>query len=149
MIYNLIKDMLPNLNPRIIICDFEKANLNAVRSNFLRALIQGCYFHFSQCIWRKIGELGLKTSYINDTNVNMYCRSLLALAFMPLNDVRMTFEELSIDQRRPNCLNPLYQYFVNTFLGDNYGFNEPMFPYDYWRIIMTDLKEVPKTNNGI
>ncbi|KRZ80081.1 hypothetical protein T10_13377, partial [Trichinella papuae] len=50
-----------NLNPQTIICDFETALIPAIQGYFLNTRVQGCYFHFCHAVYRKVGELGLKT----------------------------------------------------------------------------------------
>lgn len=42
-------------NPNFIIIDFEIASINALPEMFPEATIKGCFFHFTQCIWRKVG----------------------------------------------------------------------------------------------
>lgn len=37
--------------------------LKAMRKGFPTASIKGCVFHFTQAVWRKTQELGLKTTY--------------------------------------------------------------------------------------
>jgi transposase-like protein len=52
--------LIPNLNPSIIICDFEMAALKAFKNTFPAVEIQGCLFHLGQNIYKKIVEIGLK-----------------------------------------------------------------------------------------
>ncbi|KAF0986363.1 hypothetical protein HZS_3415 [Henneguya salminicola] len=44
------------LSPSRIIMDFEKAALRLIQTKFPDATVtaSGCYFHFSQNLWRKI-----------------------------------------------------------------------------------------------
>ena len=51
------------LNPRIITVDYEKAAISALKYLFPNAMIKGCNFHFNQCIFRKIQEIGLQQQY--------------------------------------------------------------------------------------
>ena len=44
----------PNLKPRVVLTDFEKAAINAFQNCFPDIVQRGCFFHFSQCIWRKV-----------------------------------------------------------------------------------------------
>jgi len=44
-----------------IIMDFEAAAHRAISEEFSNILRKGCNFHFGQCLWRKIQELGLTT----------------------------------------------------------------------------------------
>jgi hypothetical protein len=41
--------------------DFEMAMLRALKDVFPAAQIRGCFFHFTQCLWRKVQELGLNS----------------------------------------------------------------------------------------
>lgn len=148
-LYTLIKILIPELNPRIILCDFEIANINALVGTWPECQIQGCYFHFAQCIWRKINELNLKSLYINNKKINKFCRVLLTLAFMSQKDAEYTFFEILRTPERPQELNSLYSYFTNNFLGNILSVNPPPFPHNLWRIIMDEYNEIPKTNNAI
>jgi hypothetical protein len=47
------------LNPRFITIDFERGAIGALKNIFPNALIKGCNFHFNQCLFKKIQELGL------------------------------------------------------------------------------------------
>jgi len=49
------------------ICDFEIALVTALQTEHLRTRVRGCYFHFSQYLWRKVAELGLVTHYRRNT----------------------------------------------------------------------------------
>jgi hypothetical protein len=44
-------------------------------------------FHFNQAIHRKITDLGLAMDYMNDANIRGYCRQLMALSLMPMDEV--------------------------------------------------------------
>jgi hypothetical protein len=55
--------MIGNCNPRLIMTDFEKASINALRRHFPNVNISGCQFYLSQAINRKIQELRLSAMY--------------------------------------------------------------------------------------
>src|SRR5258708_4911172 len=69
-----------NLNPYVIISDFESAAMSAARQQFDGVRIQGCHFHLGQSILRKIQEFGLITRYNNEENFSVNLRKLAALA---------------------------------------------------------------------
>ena len=50
------------LEPSVIVTDFEKAAMNAFAEIFTRATVNGCHFHLCQSVLRKVNELGLKPS---------------------------------------------------------------------------------------
>jgi hypothetical protein len=54
------------LDPNIIMTDFEKGAFNAFEFEFPGANCKGCYFPFSQCLYRKLCDYGLKVHYEND-----------------------------------------------------------------------------------
>ncbi|CAF4728863.1 unnamed protein product, partial [Rotaria socialis] len=81
--------------PNQITTDFEKALVKPLREQFPRARHTGCFFHFCQAIYRKIRELGLSNTYKDDANARNFCRRLMALPLLPLNEVEFAFEELT------------------------------------------------------
>ena len=52
-----------------MITDFEIALITAIETEFPRSRIQGCYFHYSQSLWRKIQALGLSGPYRQDQHL--------------------------------------------------------------------------------
>lgn len=58
-LFEVIKTAIPNFSPTKFTLDFEKASMAAIKEVFPEAEIKGCYFHFSQCIWKKGKQLGL------------------------------------------------------------------------------------------
>ncbi|XP_071105344.1 uncharacterized protein [Haliotis cracherodii] len=73
-------------NPRTFQLDFEIAAHNAVWSASPSTLIRGCYFHFTQCVWRRVQKEGLATDYKNDDEVRLVRRAA-ALPLLPLDKV--------------------------------------------------------------
>ena len=67
----IVKELVPTANPLKVLTDFELAAINAFREDFPEAELSGCYFHLSQSIVRKVGELGLKNQFENDQNFNL------------------------------------------------------------------------------
>jgi hypothetical protein len=43
--------------------DFEKAAVNVFTEEFPNSRLQGCFFHFSQAIYRHVQSAGLQASY--------------------------------------------------------------------------------------
>ncbi|XP_071104150.1 uncharacterized protein [Haliotis cracherodii] len=57
-------------NPKTFKVDFEVAAIRTLRTEFQGSDIKGCFFHFTQAIWRKTQELGLAT-FGPSTNNNL------------------------------------------------------------------------------
>lgn len=51
----------------------------------------GCFFHFCQALFKNIQSLGLSTSYLDDEDIRLACRSAMALALMPKEHVGEAF----------------------------------------------------------
>ena len=72
--------------------DFELAVLNATDALFPDSSKKGCFFHFSQAIFKKIQSLGLQVRYKDDKDFTHKVCMLAALAFVPEPDVINAFE---------------------------------------------------------
>lgn len=60
---NLTRSHGINLDPSIILTDFESAQINALRQAFPDARQQGCFFHLIKNFWKRIQKLGLTKQY--------------------------------------------------------------------------------------
>jgi hypothetical protein len=68
--------------------DFEMAVLEALKSTFPSSKIRGCWFHFSQNLFRNAQALGLQPKYQSDRKFKNKIKLLSALAFVPVHDVQ-------------------------------------------------------------
>ena len=60
--FSLVKEKsesigLTGFSPQRIMQDFEKGLMNACLHVFPGVIVKGCYFHYAQCLWRRIREL--------------------------------------------------------------------------------------------
>jgi hypothetical protein len=58
--------------PEYVSLDFEMGAIQAFLFCFPTIKIIGCWFHFGQCLFRKIVEIGLKTQYGDDEDLKKY-----------------------------------------------------------------------------
>ncbi|CAK9291892.1 unnamed protein product [Gordionus sp. m RMFG-2023] len=54
--------------------DYEAATISAHRFVFPNMSIKGCFFHYSQALWRKCQALGLDTGYLHNTTIHQVVR---------------------------------------------------------------------------
>ena len=94
--------------------DFERAAINAFEEEFL-AVLSGCFFPFSQNIYRKIQSLELTNQYMEDPGFALYMRMLPSLAFVPENEVCDSF--LILMGEFPQDALEVAEYFETTYLG--------------------------------
>ena len=86
------------------ITDFEASIIPAIQHNFPTANHRGCYFHFTQAIWRQVQTSGLQPAYDSHDRVHCTVRGLMALAFLPVPALRPTFlvlEEQEFVKEKP------------------------------------------------
>ncbi|KAF0707056.1 Uncharacterized protein FWK35_00036525 [Aphis craccivora] len=80
-----------------------------------------CFFHFGQCLWRKIQNLpDIRQKYVNNADFSLKIKQLMALAFIPVSHVVDTFNKLMSQQLfedNEELLLPLIDYFEQTWIG--------------------------------
>lgn len=102
--YNIIFDAIKKrwkelgIKPQFqrIHADYEEAQSNALKSAFGEELVNGCLFHYDQCLFRYIGERGLypyynqkktgKNTPESHRRIRTWIRSLMALPLLPKAD---------------------------------------------------------------
>ena len=68
--------------PTKFICDFEQSIISAIEVEFPQATINGCYFHYTKSLRRKVGEFGLIHAYRTDQEFKgNIIRTIMALGF--------------------------------------------------------------------
>ena len=53
-------------------------------------------FYWSQALWRKLQELGLAASYMNNDMVHRFCSGIMSLPFLAPNDIVGVFNDLKV-----------------------------------------------------
>jgi hypothetical protein len=66
--------------PKYVSLDFEHGAILAFIHCFPGIFIIGCWFHYAQCIYKKITELGLKKAYKDDEELRNLVQNCIALA---------------------------------------------------------------------
>ncbi|XP_077119382.1 TIMELESS-interacting protein isoform X1 [Ranitomeya variabilis] len=144
--FEIMKLLIPNLAPQKVLVDFEKACMTAVKIAFPHADVKGCYFHLCQSLIRKIKNVGLKTEYESNINIKITLKSLAALAFVPIEDVRCVFDKLAATFPDEECHNEVLTYFFSTYIEGAAG-RDPQFPIRIWNHHDAALEQSPKTTN--
>lgn len=139
-----------------ILVDFERASKKAIEEAFPNAKIYGCYFHFSQCLFRKLQKLGLKTLYENNLVFRKKIKFLKALAFIPEIDVLDVLWDLIFYLRDGEddeaMFEEFFEYFLHAWISDT-CYNDEHSPgklkLNWWNCYELVLISLPKTNNVI
>ena len=71
------------------------ALLNSVRQTFPRAELHGCPFHLTKSMRRQLSENGLRQRYNAEPRFALHARMIVALAFVPTDNLDDAFDALS------------------------------------------------------
>ena len=71
------------LIPHIFLTDFQTVTRNSAPRAFTQATLKSCFFHYTQCIWRKTQKLGLATAYRDNDNIRLFVRQAAVLPLVP------------------------------------------------------------------
>ena len=62
-----VKELLPSsVNPTMVLSDFESALMGSASATWPAARVIGCWFHYSQNIFKKMTKLGLIDTFKNN-----------------------------------------------------------------------------------
>lgn len=162
----------------VVYSDFEIAAMNAVQDLIPSARIQGCFFHLSQSVYRRVCASGLQSTYntqedfavlVSDLNFYEYdMRALLcqsqysnillfilqmrmfpSLAFLPTAEIPEAFQDLL--EVIPVEAVPVANYFEDTYVGRprRNGLCSALFPPEVWSVRESTLEDMPRTNNSV
>ena len=145
--YNDKNNLPNNFENQFFMCDFERA----IRSSFLlywpHTRVLGCYFHFSQCVWKKVKKNGFQNIYEKHDQFNALVRRMSALPFAPKEALDEAFkifknrtEEIKDREIKEFCYE-LIEYLADTWRNGSYALQD-------WNISDINLMVVPATNNG-
>ena len=82
---------LLELNPDVVMSDFELALIQAVSLNFPNTKHRGCYY--VQAIWRKVQGLGLQDEYTGEeSSLKKFVQKMTATAFCPQAFMRLAWQ---------------------------------------------------------
>ncbi|XP_048750365.2 uncharacterized protein LOC125662230 [Ostrea edulis] len=120
------------------VVDFESAMWRAIQDRFPWAVIQGCVFHWTQALYRKVQELGLQRAYNEKGDVHRFVRQVMALPFLPPEHIEPVFHQL--DQRvRTDTMDEFMGYVWRQW------FNNSIFHVKNWSVFMASVR----TNNDL
>jgi len=90
---------------------------------------------------------GLVSNYRDNENVRMFAKMVLALSFVPPDDVAECFDKLN----RPDELAPVYDYWEDNYIGRlrRHRRSAPSFPIALWNMRSCVTDGLPRTNNSV
>ncbi|CAF4868865.1 unnamed protein product, partial [Rotaria socialis] len=83
-----------DLKPVYWMSDYESALTKAIKEELPNTQLLGCAFHFSQAIYRNIQGKGLQDAYQNLEVVRQVLRQIMALAFVPSDQITRVYYDV-------------------------------------------------------
>jgi len=143
------------LNPYWIMTDFEQAAIKASKAEFPNVKNKACFFHLSQSTWRKIQSSGLVNLYGTNEEFSLKIRQMLALAFIPSENIPAAFDELKATF--PPEAEEVVQWFEDNYVhgrirrrnqrNGNIIRTDPLFPPKLWSVSELMDHGIPRTQN--
>ena len=112
--FRLIADKNPPFRPIQFSCDFEIAVINSLQRVCPNYRINGCFFHLSNNLYKRVVRYNLAILYGNDPNTALYVKMILALAFVPIHHLELYTDQLKT--HLPNNLKELMKRFEETYI---------------------------------
>lgn len=75
------------LQPETVFLDHEVASRNGAQRVFPDTNVKACFFHYTQCVWRKVQALGLSTAYKENDTIHRLVRRASVLPLVPIAEV--------------------------------------------------------------
>ncbi|CAD5126542.1 DgyrCDS14643 [Dimorphilus gyrociliatus] len=111
-----INNLINDFHPKRITMDFEKGLWKALSKVYPLTEFQGCVFHFTQAVYRKIQALGYVKKYKEKGNDWKDFRKLMALPFLPAHIIQPTFDRINAELCEKNRFLDLLQYFQTNWI---------------------------------
>lgn len=138
--------------PNTAICDFELALILALETELPGIRVRGCYFHFSQSLWRKFASLGLVSQYrrhsADGRRLRKFVQKTKALGFLPAAIIGNTFNAycasasvLRLCRKFPR-LHDYINYIHRVYIARTASFRPPM-----WCVFDREMNV--RTNNFV
>jgi len=105
-LFQWLKTVAIHLNQPIqwtsITCDFESGLLASIKEVFQAPGMQpqlsvvGCYFHFTQALYGKIVDVGLKSEYGSNAYFRAYIHRIMTLAYVPVEHLQEVHASIAV-----------------------------------------------------
>ena len=118
--------MIKKFDALLVMTDFELGIAKAILQEFSENTTQkGCFFHFSQSVYRRVQTLGSSTAYLDTMMMRSVIRQMIALAVVPEQHVPSLFAELGQELNDVERLElfSLFKYFTDQWMRNVSNWN--------------------------
>eukprot|EP00102_Acyrthosiphon_pisum_P016294 XP_008187200.1 PREDICTED: uncharacterized protein LOC100569497 isoform X3 [Acyrthosiphon pisum] len=116
-VLNRFKVIFQNVQPSVIMTDYERGLRNAFAITYPEAELVSCYFHYVQSLWKNIKKMQL-TAYLRHNEHGKMClKMMMVLALLPANEIEDGFQDIK-DYALVNDVNMarFFTYFSSFWL---------------------------------
>lgn len=141
------------LNPKVVITDFEQAEMRSFVREFDGVQSKGCLFHLGQSIYRRLQQHGLAQRYGTDVMFALKVRMLFALAYLPASDIGPAFADLK--SLYDETMAPVLSWFEGNYVlgkkrrNSQLSRGRAMFPPVVWSVHESVVQNLPRTQNKV
>ncbi|KAI6650563.1 hypothetical protein LOD99_7613 [Oopsacas minuta] len=109
-----IRELVPQLEPDCAMSDWEQAARNAVKRVYPGIRVNGCWFHYTQAIWRKTQKYGLASTCRGNLECASFVKKIMAIPFLPAELILPIYNLLQIPTLQQSQMKKL-EVFLNYF----------------------------------
>ncbi|KAI6654464.1 hypothetical protein LOD99_860 [Oopsacas minuta] len=109
-----IRELVPQLEPDCAMSDWEQAARNAVKRVYPGIRVNGCWFHYTQAIWRKTQKYGLASTCRGNSECASFVKKIMAIPFLPAELILPIYNLLQIPTLQQSQMKKL-EVFLNYF----------------------------------
>lgn len=145
-----IKHKFLNLQPELIIMDFEHGIFTSCKSIFPQSILNGCLFHLSQIVWRKLQGFKYTCMYKENSEFRFNINLIMALSFVPYQYIETQAKFLMEYFVRENVFKEAIE--VLNWFTINFIDKETCLPNhhpEFWSVYKRTLNKQPRTTNSL
>jgi hypothetical protein len=135
LLHEVIMQLDYQWEPSSITCDFEMALIKAVKQEFPSTILHGCYFHWTQALFKKLVKFGIG----REESKNMVYEMKFMTALNDI-DIKLAIEFLAIKHTSINYTR-FFNYFESTWTSK--------YPSSLWTFSLIDSISSARTNNAL
>ena len=130
------------------------AFLNATATEFPDSTRHGCLFHYTQAVWKQAVLRGLKARYTHEDDVRASVQYLLALPFVPLEDLVETMDLVLESIVEDDNVIALADYVDNVWVRGRPARGRrpqaaPRFGPSLWNVYELVMNQQQRTTNAV
>ena len=139
------------IKTEMVICDYEKAVMNAVVQEIPNVKPTGCFFHFKQCLERKLQILGFKKRLDDDPGFRLKINLIGGLAYLSPEEIPSAYRKVKL--LMPPETNEFLKYVEQTWtIGElkrtlrngQEVRNNPLFSPTIWSVASRNELNIPR-----